>query len=55
MSPKQIVQAAAQKLNRGERTCWGLWGKGEGELGKLFKQDYSTGTWTPIGKHSSDL
>jgi len=55
MSPKQIVQAAAQKLNRGERTCWGLWAKGEGELGKLFKQDYSTGTWTPIAKHSSDL
>ena len=50
MSASQIVKRAAEHLNRGERTCWALWGKGEGELGTLFRQDYSEsggGLWIP--------
>ena len=54
MTAKQIVQSAAQHLNRGERTCWGLWGKGEGELGRLFRHDYSTGMWISKNRQSED-
>ena len=31
-----IVKLAADKLKRGLRTCWNLWGNGAGELGKYF-------------------
>lgn len=34
-----IVKEASQVLKRGVRTCWTMWGSGEGPLGKYFVGD----------------
>lgn len=39
MTATKIVEGAANHLQRGVRTCWDLWGSGEGKLGSLFMPD----------------
>lgn len=39
MTATQIVEKAADELQRGVRTCWKLWDSGEGKLGRLFMPD----------------
>lgn len=52
MRATEIVKLAAEKLNRGARTCWKLWGGGDGPLGQLFQRD-GVGTFSPKTSNSS--
>jgi phage/plasmid primase-like uncharacterized protein len=46
MKASEIIKNAASRLQRGERTCWSLWDRGEGDLGHLFTQN-SDSLWIP--------
>jgi hypothetical protein len=46
MRASEIVKRAAERLQRGVRTCWSLWNSGEGELGLFFERNPDS-LWIP--------
>jgi len=52
MTASEIVKRAAEKLQRGVRTCWKLWDSGDGPLASLFVGDGS-GKFFPKGSSES--